>query len=69
MYRVKIFDFEHESDLEEEINNFLQKDIILKEIKYHIEHIITHISLAKLFKIHFFSWKSGLFVTCSKVYI
>ena len=30
MYRVKIFDFEHESDLEEEINNFLQKDIIPK---------------------------------------
>ncbi len=38
MYRVKIFDFEHESDLEEEINKFLQKDIILKEIKYQTSH-------------------------------
>ena len=37
--KVKIFDFEHELDLEEAINKFLDdKKIELKEIKYCVSH-------------------------------
>lgn len=37
--KVKIFDFEHEQDLEEAINAFLsEKEIEVKEIKYAVSH-------------------------------
>ena len=32
--KVKIFDEEHEEDLEEDINNFLNDDIDIIDIKY-----------------------------------
>lgn len=36
---VKLFDFEHEEDLEIEINNFLNNnDIEIIDIKYQISH-------------------------------
>lgn len=34
--KVKIFDEEHESDLESSINDFLQQDIDLLDIKYQV---------------------------------
>ena len=42
MYRVKIFDEEHELDLEESINNFLESENISKviDIKYCINCIL-----------------------------
>ncbi len=38
MIRVKVFDYEHEKDLEEEINHFLKTidDRNLVDIKYHV---------------------------------
>jgi hypothetical protein len=33
---VKIFDLESEKDLEEEINNFLEEDIEVIDIKYQV---------------------------------
>ncbi|MCU9614263.1 sporulation protein Cse60 [Caldibacillus lycopersici] len=38
MVRVKVFDFEHEKDLEHEMNNFLAKidESKLIDIKYHV---------------------------------
>ena len=34
--KVKIFDFEDEEDLEKEINDFLENDINVVDIKYSI---------------------------------
>jgi len=34
--KVKVFDFESEKDLEEEINNFLNETIELIDIKYQV---------------------------------
>ena len=34
--KVKIFDYEDEVDLEEDINNFLANDIELIDIKYQV---------------------------------
>ena len=34
--KVKIFDFEHEKDLEDSINDFLEYDIDVIDIKYQI---------------------------------
>ena len=34
--QVKIFDFEDEEDLEKEINNFLENDIEVIDIKYQV---------------------------------
>ena len=34
--QVKIFDFESESDLEKEVNKFLDNDIELIDIKYQV---------------------------------
>lgn len=34
--KVKIFDESHESDLEKAINNFLNEDIELVDIKYQV---------------------------------
>ena len=34
--KVKIFDFESESDLEKEVNKFLDNDIELIDIKYQV---------------------------------
>jgi len=38
MIRVKVFDYEHEKDLEQEINHFLSNmdDRKLVDIKYHV---------------------------------
>lgn len=36
--KVKIFDCEHESDLEEEINFFLQEKITVLELHYNSSH-------------------------------
>lgn len=37
--KVKIFDFEHEKDLEEAINEFLKdKEIDVKKIEYRVSH-------------------------------
>ncbi|MGM9969146.1 MAG: sporulation protein Cse60 [Anaeroplasma sp.] len=36
--KVKIFDFEHEEDLEFAINNFLNSNIELIDLKYQISH-------------------------------
>lgn len=38
--QVKIFDFENEEDLEEEINKFLEKDIEVIDIKYSVSSAI-----------------------------
>lgn len=40
MMKVKIFDFEHEEDLEDEINFFLEEnpDIEIKKILYQASH-------------------------------
>ena len=44
MYRVKIFDEEHELDLEESINNFLENENINKviDIKYSVDCILSN---------------------------
>lgn len=34
--KVKVFDCEHEKDLEEEINKFLEEDINVIDIKYQV---------------------------------
>ena len=34
--KVKIFDFEHEKDLEDSINDFLEEHDNIKDIKYSI---------------------------------
>ncbi len=34
--KVKIFDFESEKDLEEEINDFIDEDIEIIDIKYQV---------------------------------
>ena len=34
--KVKIFDEEHESDLEKDINDFLKDDVDVIEIKYQV---------------------------------
>jgi len=34
--KVKIFDEDHEKDLEEKINDFLEKDIKVIDIKYQV---------------------------------
>lgn len=34
--KVKVFDCEHEKDLEEEINKFLEEDIKVIDIKYQV---------------------------------
>ena len=34
--KVKIFDFEHEKDLEESINDFLSENHNIRDIKYNI---------------------------------
>ena len=34
--KVKLFDEEHESDLEDKINEFLEQDIELLDIKYQV---------------------------------
>lgn len=34
--KVKIFDYENEADLEDAINNFLEDDINLFDIKYQV---------------------------------
>ncbi len=36
--KVKIFDFEHEKDLEKAINDFLNDEIEVVDIKYDICH-------------------------------
>lgn len=36
--KVKIFDFEHEEDLENSINEFLKKNISVVDIKYQTSH-------------------------------
>lgn len=36
--KVKIFDYEHESDLEKAINNFLKEGIKLESIQYQMSH-------------------------------
>ena len=38
--KVKIFDYEDESDLENEINNFLNNDIEVIDIKYSVSSSI-----------------------------
>lgn len=38
MIKVKIFDFEHEEDLQIAINNFLENEIVVKDIKYQTSH-------------------------------
>lgn len=39
---VKIFDFEHEQDLEEAINLFLEnKDITINSIQYRVSHFFA----------------------------
>ncbi len=38
--KVKIFDLEDEGDLEQEINNFLQNDIEVVDIKYSVSSSI-----------------------------
>jgi len=44
MYRVKIFDEEHELDLEEAINNFLESGEVDKiiDIKYSVDCILSN---------------------------
>ena len=39
--KVKIFDFEHELDLENAINEFLQEDIELINIHYQVSHFFA----------------------------
>ena len=40
--RVKIFDFEHEKDLEESINSFLEdEEIEVKDILYQASHFFA----------------------------
>ena len=34
--KVKLFDFEHEQDLEDSINDFLEENHNIKDIKYNI---------------------------------
>lgn len=34
--KVKIFDFEHEKDLEDSINDFLKENHNIKDVKYNI---------------------------------
>lgn len=43
MYKVKIFDEEHELDLEEDINYFLESEDINKliDIKYSVSSILS----------------------------
>lgn len=38
--KVKLFDFEDETDLEQEINNFLDDDIEVIDIKYAVSSAI-----------------------------
>lgn len=38
--KVKVFDFEDEKDLENEINNFLDDDIDVIDIKYSVSSAI-----------------------------
>lgn len=38
--KVKIFDFEDESDLEKEVNNFLNNDIEVVDIKYSVSSCV-----------------------------
>lgn len=38
MIKVKIFDFEHEEDLQIAINNFLENEIVVMDIKYQTSH-------------------------------
>lgn len=42
MIKVKVFDYEHEKDLEEAINAFLQKIEVRKfiDIKYHVAAMV-----------------------------
>lgn len=40
--KVKIFDFEHELDLEEAINSFLEEGIEVKEIHYQTSHFTNN---------------------------
>ena len=44
MYKVKIFDEEHELDLEDSINDFLENDDIEKvvDIKYCVDCILSN---------------------------
>ncbi len=37
---VKIFDLEDEEDLEKEVNNFLEKDIEVVDIKYSVSSCV-----------------------------
>ena len=39
--KVKIFDYEHEKDLEESINDFLSENHNIKDIKYSISSSIS----------------------------
>ena len=39
--KVKIFDFEHEKDLEDSINDFLSENHNIKDIKYSISSSIS----------------------------
>lgn len=40
--KVKIFDFEHEKDLEEAVNEFLEdKEIEIKKIEYTVSHFFA----------------------------
>lgn len=39
--KVKIFDFEHEGDLEEAINDFLLGEYKIHDIKYQISHFFA----------------------------
>ncbi|MBR2997993.1 MAG: sporulation protein Cse60 [Bacilli bacterium] len=41
MMKVKIFDFEHEKDLEDSINDFLSENHNIKDIKYSISSSIS----------------------------
>lgn len=36
--QVKIFDYEHEADLEKAVNNFLKEKVKVHEIKYATSH-------------------------------
>ena len=38
--KVKLFDFEHEVDLENAINSFLNKDINVVDIKYSVSSCV-----------------------------
>lgn len=40
--KVKIFDFEHEKDLEEAINKFINTEIKVVDIKYQVSHFFDN---------------------------